>query len=275
MKQTSLHRPDPILIICDRIAEEVTSQAAIVTGEEMRRWPAGFMDAAVTSRLFEKTTRAERIECHGCSRRCSRAVEYATNTSGRPKRLSMTCELRDDVTYIPVTPQRVERWRMTRQQLVGFVARELNLSVPAMTNVLGMISLGTFKGRRVRRAIAIEFTDKVWLLAGGARIDITEIMRWSGDRVVLDHEELENRANASPDRLIGGKRYQPSRSKQQLSAELTAQRNRRLQRRADQLKHAHPTWKKSAIAAALIKSSEFPGLRERTTVERIIRVPKN
>jgi hypothetical protein len=163
---------------------------------------------------------------------------------------------------------------MTRQQLVRFVARELNLRAPVFAEAVGIIRLGTFKGHDVRRALAVEFAEKVWLLAGDARIDLSEVMKWNPGRICLDREEFEIRAGGSPDRQTGGKRYQASRVKQQLSAQLRILRDQRLQEMADQLKGANSKWKKSAIAAAIFGSGEFPGIKERTTVERIIRVSR-
>jgi len=186
----------------------------------------------------------------------------------------LTCELRGDISCIPVAPRRLERWRMTRQQLVGFIARELNLPVPVFAEAVGIIRLGTFKGHSVRCAIAIEFSEKVSLLAGDARIFPSELMKWNRSCICLDREELEIRGGASSERQTGGKRYQASKVKQQLSAQLRILRDQRLQEMADQLKTANPIWKKSSIAAAIFESGEFPGIKQRTTIERIIIVPR-
>jgi len=165
----------------------------------------------------------------------------------------LTCELRGDISCIPVAPRRLERWRMTRQQLVGFIARELNLPVPVFAEAVGIIRLG------VRCAIAIEFSEKVSLLAGDARIFPSELMKWNRSCICLDREELEIRGGASSERQTGGKRYQASKVKQQLSAQLRILRDQRLQEMADQLKTANPIWKKKLDCACHLRIWRISG----------------
>jgi len=142
---------------------------------------------------------------------------------------------------------------MTRQQLVGFIARELNLPVPVFAEAVGIIRLG------VRCAIAIEFSEKVSLLAGDARIDPSELMKWNRSCICLDREELEIRGGASSERQTGGKRYQASKVKQQLSAQLRILRDQRLQEMADQLKTANPIWKKKLDCACHLRIWRISG----------------
>ncbi len=150
----------------------------------------------------------------------------------------------------------------------------MSSSFRQMIEVIGRVRIrfGTWTGARVRRAIALEFADSAILRIGDTAIDLTELVKWDGQRVCIDHEELNIRASHSADQQAGGKRHQQSRLKQRHLAELTKLRNSRLQEMAEQLKRATPAMKKTDIAQALIASGEFDTM-DSATVARIIRVP--
>jgi cytochrome P450 len=172
-------------------------------------------------------------------------------------------------------PRRLERWHTSRGQIANFVACQLSLSPPDFGEEIYTARLGTFKSRNARRAVSIEFAETVWLLLGDTRVELSELLKVDGGHIRLDHEELRILAHQSADGRTGGKRYQPSRTRQRHLAQLTELRNIRLQEVADRLKRANPTWKKHTIAAAIIESGEFAEFKTQATVERIIRVPRN
>ena len=128
-----------------------------------------------------------------------------------------------------------------------------------MIKMIGQLRIrfGTWAGARLRRAIALEFKNSAILRIGDTEIDLSELVKWDGERVCIDHEELNIRASQSADQQTGGKRYQQSRLKQRHRAELTKLRNSRLQEMAEQLKRTTPAMKKTDIAKALIASGEF------------------
>ena len=110
---------------------------------------------------------------------------------------------------------------------------------------------------------------------GDARLDLRDLMKLDGQDIHLDRDELRILAQHSADEQTGGQRYQPSRNKQRYLVELTKLRNVRMQEMADQLKRANPSWKKNAIAQAIIESGECANIKNTATVERIIGVARN
>ena len=179
-----------------------------------------------------------------------------------------------DVDYglIELEPSELRQWHASRSRVVAFVARDMKLSPNDQDDRAVHIRFGTWAGARLRRAIALEFKNSAILRIGDAEIELSELVKWDGERVCIDHEELEIRASQSADPQTGGKRHQQSRLKQRHRAELTKLRNLRLQEMAEQLKRGTPAMKKTDIAKALIASGEF-GTMDPATVARIIRVP--
>ena len=274
MPQLLRHQRDVLGALCERAAGTAPDRVAAFSGDEVAGWPAGWIDVAVKSRLLKKHRRTVVVECRGCSRRCSRPVEEAPKANGL-RRFLVTCDLRDDVSCLLVPSKRLARWHTSRQQFIDFVARELNLSPPTFNDETRPIQLGTLKGHGARRAVSIEFAETVWLLVGDARLDLRDLMKLDGQDIHLDRDELQILAQHSADEQTGGKRYQPSRNKQRYLVELTKLRNVRMQEMADQLKRANPSWKKNAIAQAIIESGECANIKNSATVERIIRVARN
>jgi GAF domain-containing protein len=217
--------------------------------------------------IIESGPMSEVQICPGCAHACVLDVSFASEFG------FIQCNQTDvDYGLIELGRSELRQWYGSRSRLIAFVARELKLSPKDRDDRAVHIRLGTWAGARLRRAIALEFTDTAILRIGDAETDLSELMRWDGRRVCIDHEELEIRASQSTDPQTGGKRYQQSRLKQRYRAHLTKLRNLRLQEMADQLKRRTPAMKKIDIAKALIASGEF-GIVGPETVARIIRVP--
>ena len=249
------------------------SGKTIFGASQVARWPTGFLESLENSKVIEAGSQAESAVCPGCSQACVLGVAFAGNKG------ILQCDQRDvDYGLIEVEAADLRQWHASRSRLIAFVARELRLSPDHRTDATARVRLGTWRRARARRAASLEFTSRVVLRIGDDEIDLADVMKWDGAHVRVDKEELEIRAIRSTDPKVGGKRYQTSRVKQQHAAQLTLLRNHRLQILADQLKEAHPTWKKAAIASAILQSKEFIRMNIRikkaTTLERIIRVPR-
>jgi hypothetical protein len=233
----------------------------------VKHWPRELLSGIERARLLECGPTTEVQICPGCARACVLAVSF-TSEGG-----FIQCNQTDvDYGLIDLEPSELRQWHASRSRVVAFVARELMLSPNDLDNRAAHIRFGTWASGRLRRAMALEFRNSVILRIGDAEIELTELVKWDGTRVCIDHEELEIQANRSADPQAGGKRYQRSRLKQRHRAELTRLRNSRLQEMADLLKRENPVMKKTDIAKAVIASGEF-GIMDPGTVARIVRVP--
>jgi hypothetical protein len=275
-RPSEMNRSDLLDVLCRRVVEDAPRGPAVFTADELHRWPADSLEAVSKAGLLEKVRRSDRVECRGCTMRCCRPVEQARSSEGRPPRYFVTCDLRDDVSRIPVPAARLARWRSDPAKFAAFVARCLGLPLPESTDATSFVRLGTFRTPRLSRAISIEFDETVRLRVGDARIDITELITWEGGRVRIDPDELGLVAEQASETLVGGRRYQASRVKQRHKKQRTELRNQRLQDAADDLKRDHPTWNKTKIAEAIVESGEFGEYRHLQAggIERIIRVRK-
>jgi hypothetical protein len=182
--------------------------------------------------------------------------------------------IQEDVDFglIEIDSAALRTWHFSRSRLVTFVARELKVGATDVDDRVVHVSLGTWRRGRVRRALSVEFGNSVVVRLGDAVIELGELMKLRGERIYVDEEELEILGSHSHDLQIGGKRYQHSRLKQLMRAQVTKLRNERLQAMADVFKRQNPATKKLDVARAIIASGEF-GNMDPATVSRIIRVP--
>ena len=234
----------------------------------VKHWPRELLAGIERARLIEPGANADALVCPGCAHGCVLTVSFASECG------FIQCNQTDiDYGLIELEPSELRQWHASRSRVVAFVARHMKLSPNDQDGRAAYIRFGTWAGARFRRAVALEFRDSAILRIGDAAIELSELVRWDGERVCIDHEELEIRASQSGDPQTGGKRYQQSRLKQRYRAELTILRNLRLQEMAEQLKRGTPAMKKTEIAEALIASEEFDTM-DPVTVARIIRVPR-
>jgi hypothetical protein len=238
---------------------------AVFGSPAVKHWPRELLSGLERVRLIEGSSTSEAHICPGCSRACVMTVTF-TGRGGL-----IQCNQTDvDYGLIELEQSELRQWQASRSRLIAFIARELKLSPSERDNRAVHIRLGTWALGRVRRAMALEFEKTASLRIGDAKIELSELMKREGERVYVDHEELQIRAIQSADLQLGGKRYQQSRLKQRHRAGLTALRDLRLQDMADQLKRGNPALKKADIAKALARSGEF-GAMNPATVARIIR----
>ena len=270
LSQQKVETKDLFHDLCDRIATAGTDRQEIITADEVDRWSPS-LTPFLNAGLIKRSRRADRIECRGCTRRCLRPVEQLAGSHGAPTRWGVTCDLRYDISWITIPSRRLQRWRTNPQLLVAFVAGELDRPLPAEIEVPGIVHLGTFKGNRKRRAIALRFDEKVELLIGDECFELADLIQWDGDRLKLDLEELRLIADTTGETTVGGKRYQRSKITQQRRRERTAQRDKHLQEAADSLKEQRPGWSKPDIAQAILDMGTFENISKKR-IARIIRV---
>ena len=233
----------------------------------VKHWPRELLAGIERARLIEPGPNADAQICPGCAHACVLPVSF-TSEGG-----FIQCNQTDvDYGLVEVESSELRQWHASRSRVVAFVARDMKLSPNDQDGRAVYIRLGTWAGSRLRRAIALEFKNSAALRIGDTEIDLSELMKWDGERVRIDHQELDIRASQSADPQTGGKRHQRSRLKQRHRAALTKLRNSRLQEMAERLKRESPAMKKMDIAKALIASEVFDTM-DAATVARIIRVP--
>lgn len=230
-------------------------------------WPVALLPALERSRLVLSLPTRQMHVCPGCPRAC--VMEVSLGNDGGVIQCSQ-----EDVDYglIEIDSAALRTWHFSRSRLVTFVARELKAGATDADDRTVHVPLGTWRRGGVRRALSLEFGNSVVVRLGDANIELGELMKLRGEHIYIDEEELQILGNYSHDCQTGGKRYQHSRLKQLMRAQVTKLRNVRLQAMADDFKRQNPTTKKLDVARAIIAAGEF-GNMDPATVSRIIRVP--
>ena len=169
----------------------------------VKHWPRELLAGIERARLIEPGPNADAQICPGCAHACVLPVSF-TSEGG-----FIQCNQTDvDYGLVEVEPSELRQWHASRSRVVAFIARDMKLSPNDQDGRAVHIRFGTWAGARLRRAIALEFKNSAILRIGDAEIDLSDLMKWDGERVCIDHEELDIRASESADPQTGGKRHQ-------------------------------------------------------------------
>lgn len=266
---TLLSRDRVLQILFQRVAE--WPERAIFLAEEVARWPAGMSNTLHAARLIEQGQQAEGLVCAGCPERCYREADIIEE-AGEQTAIS-TCELFPNQGPFRHPISRLTRLIATRQKIAQFISKQAGWKLPQSEGADMRFRFGMQRIGKSRRAVMLEFEKTAQLQVGGTRIELSELIEWRSDAPILDRHALETLALVALDFQSGGKREQPSSTVQAENKQLTAIRNNRWQRQADELHEQNPKWNKDRIAQEIAKASENKKV-EWTTIDRVIRIKK-
>lgn len=271
-----MHRSkaDLLQLLLARVA--LTDGTVFVSADQLERWPTAGAEELKRAGLLQSAGDVDWIECRRCIRRCARPVERCPNPlSSAAPRFQTTCDLRDDVSVVPVRPERLKRWRTGRARFAQFVGSQMGLRVRDGDYETGRISYQATRIGGVRLSVALVFVaGRAELHLGNDGRPLIELIIWNRGPPRLNISEVQLWAaeiDASRATPIG---TPASRLKQVRRKARSASRNDRWQAEADALKRADPHRKKSDIADEIFRSQRWHGVNSSKTIERLIRLPK-
>ena len=100
--------------------------AALVSDEELSKWPATAVAAMKSQRLLAKARPASSAICPGCERACVMPVHTLLRASGTAASF-IVCDKRSDINRVPVSATRLRQWRCDADAVCGFIAASLGL----------------------------------------------------------------------------------------------------------------------------------------------------
>jgi hypothetical protein len=100
--------------------------AVLVSGEELRHWPAAAVAALKSQKLHVKARSAVSVVCPGYERECVMPVRTLTRTSGAAASF-VVCDKRDDINRVHVSAERLTQWRCDAEAVCRFIANNLEL----------------------------------------------------------------------------------------------------------------------------------------------------
>lgn len=261
-------------ILCNRVAVASADEPARFTDDDARDWGDNALRELTQARLLQEAPCAPQIECRGCSQRCFRPVDRLPSLGTVRARYFTTCELRDDISVVPVDPRRVRRWCSSRSMVASFAAHGLGLRIKDTDCATGRIRFSAGQIGKRRLSVCMEFTETAILLIGGLPFELADQIDWQQERPRMNVVNIEH---MTPETLFsqqGSNRHQHSRLKQRLRAQESKERDRLWQDMADALKAEDQKLKKEHIAHAIFEGGKWRGVGSAATIARRIRVPR-
>lgn len=88
--------------------------AALVSEEELSRWPAKAVRELKSQKLLVKASPPVSVVCPGCEQECIMPV-YTPPAGTRPAVSFVVCDKRDDINRVTVPAERLRQWRSARK----------------------------------------------------------------------------------------------------------------------------------------------------------------
>ncbi len=100
--------------------------AALVTEEELSRWPAEAVRELKAKNVLQRASLAVSVVCPGCEQECVMPVETPLAETGAAASF-VSCDKRDDISRVAVSAERLRQWRCGAEAVGAFAAQSLGL----------------------------------------------------------------------------------------------------------------------------------------------------
>lgn len=274
MAQQKSTKNEILEILCNRVAAASADEPALFTDDDARDWGDNALDELAKAKLLQEAPCAPQIECRGCSHRCLRPVERLPRLGAATARYFTTCELRDDISVVPVDPRRVRRWHSSRSQVASFAAQGLGLRIKDSDCAAGRVRFSAGQIGKRRLSAHMEFTETAILVVGGFQLELADQIEWDNGKPRMAQVDIESMTLEAVNCQLGSKRYQRSTLKQRFRAQETKERDRLWQDMAEELKTQDPKLTKKHIAQAIFKGRKWRGVGSAATIARRIKFSK-
>jgi hypothetical protein len=218
---------DALLELLERVGAS-RDAAALVSEEELSRWPAEAVREMKSQKLLVRGSPATSVVCPGCEQECT--MQVYTLPSGTGKAASFViCDKRDDINRVPVAAERLRQWRCGTETVGAFVAQFLGVRADRQRKVdAGLWELGLATGKKRSQTVCLRMGEQLELVAGQNAIPLTELVRFEADGYSVDREAIRQLADAA---TTGDPRYTPS--------------NVRREERKQRTQALHESWRKA------------------------------
>ena len=138
--------------------------AVLVSGEELRQWPAAAVAALKSQKLLAKAHPAVSVVCPGCERACVMPVQTLTRTSGAATSFVM-CDKRDDINRVTISTDLLTQWRCNAEAVCGFVAKSHRLRrSDQQSGTAGLWNIGMARGDKRSQMLCLRADSELILV---------------------------------------------------------------------------------------------------------------
>jgi hypothetical protein len=186
--------------------------AALVSEEELSRWPAEAVRELKAKKLLVKASPATTVVCPGCEQECTMHVDTVSAGTGKVASF-VVCDKRDDINRVAVSAERLRQWRCGAEAVGAFVAQSLGLRPGSQRKAgAGLWELGLVMGKRRSQMVCLGANGALELVAGQNAVPLVEIVRFGADGYSVDSEAIRQLVDAA---TTGDSRYTPSNARRE------------------------------------------------------------
>ncbi len=203
-------KPEPSLSALLELLERVEGSrdaAALVSEEELSRWPAEVVQELKTKKLLVRATPAGTVVCPGCEQECTMPVH--TVSAGKSDAASfVVCDKRDDINRVAVSAKRLRQWRCGVEAVGRFVGQSLGLRHEGQRKVGdGLWELGLVTGRKRSQMVCLRANGLLELVFRSNSVGLVEVLRSGQGGYSVDCGAIRQLVDAA---TTGDSRYTPS-----------------------------------------------------------------
>ena len=215
-------------ILFERIASSHPAPA-VFARDETDDWPTSAISTLEKAGMLQRTSRANVIVCPECEWQCHKTVVVRTTADQRSARAFIMCDEAPGLGRVPVELSDLDRHATGLRQISEFVAQALGLGNPQPSATGSSYLLGRIRGRQGERSVRVSLeTGLLEIIVGTQEERLCQVIRWSGDALVIDAELVRRLANRKERPRSSTSTYQPDRSRQRKGARETSIRDRKI-----------------------------------------------
>ncbi len=186
--------------------------AALLSEDELIRWPADAVRALKAHKLLVRATPAASVVCPGCEQECTMPVHTVSAGTGKAASF-VICDKREDINRVEVAAERLRQWRCGAEAVGGFVARSLGLRPESQRQTdAGCRELGLVAGKKRNQMVCLRAVGELELVAGQNAVPLTELVRFGAEGYSVNCEAIRQLVDTAN---TGDNRYTPSNARRE------------------------------------------------------------
>src|SRR5271165_2567918 len=202
---------DALLELLARV-EASDGATALVSEEDLSRWPAEAVRELKSQRLLVKASPAASVVCSGCEQECAMLVYTVPAGTGQAAHF-VVCDKRDDINRVDVPPERLKQWRCGAEAVGAFVAKSLGLrSDGQRKNDAGLWELGLVTGKKRSQMLCLRASRNLELVAGNNPVPLADFVRSEKEGYSVDCEAIRQLVDIA---TTGDSRYTPGSARRE------------------------------------------------------------
>jgi hypothetical protein len=184
--------------------------AALLSDEELIRWPTEAVRELKSQKLLVKASPADSVVCPGCEQECTMPVNTVSAGTGKAASF-VVCDKRDDINRAEVPAERLRQWRCGAEAVGAFVSKSLGLRPESQRKTdAGLWELGLVTGKKRSQMVCLKANEALELVAGQNAVPLTELVRFGAEGYSVDCEAIRQLVDAA---TTGDSRYTPSNAR--------------------------------------------------------------